>query len=248
MPVTERFCQRSLATRNLKLLTVVCLLALTGCDALKKKPIPYGRETPLILPAEQPQIWGIAPAVNLSGQSGVDALIQADLLYQQLQAVKGLTVVPVDRVVAVYQALRIAQVQSEDQARAVCDALGLDGLLVPTVTAYDPYNPPKFAVALQLFEPKHHDESAAIDVRKLASEAAPAPGANEPRHVKFRQVVGTYDAANGSVRDSVLAYAKGRFSPGSPLGSDEYFENMDRYCGFVYHDLIRKLFIQLSLP
>ena len=223
------------------LLSVVLALVLAGCSS-EKKDVPYGREPALLFPSDHPQVWGIAPAINLSGESGVDPLIQADLLYQQLQAVKGLTVVPVDRVVAVYQALRIAQVQSEDQARAVCESLGLDGLLVPTVTAYDPYNPPKFAAALQLFVPTHTPKAASIDARELAREAAPAPGGNEPAHVKFVQVVGMYDAANGSVRDSVLTYAKGRYNPQSPLASDEYFQNMDRYCGFVYHDLIRKLF------
>ena len=50
-----------------------------------------------------------------------------------------------------------------------------------------------------------------------------------------------YDAANGSVRDAVLDYAKGRNDPVGPLGSKEYFVNMDSYCGFVYHALIADL-------
>lgn len=211
-----------------------------------KKPIPYGREAALYLPGDRPRIWGIGPAVNLSGQDGVDPLIQADLLYQQLQPVQGVTVVPVDRVVAVYQALRIAQIQSEDQAKAVCQALGLDGLLVPTVTAYDPYNPPKFGIALQLFEPKSQ-AATQISARELAIQAAPSASADEPRKVHFLQVVGSYDAANGSVRQSLQAYAKGRFDPNSPLGGAEYYLNMDRYCGFCYHDLLRQLFEQPQL-
>ena len=159
---------------------------------------------------------------------------------------QGVTVVPVDRVVAVYQALRIAQIQSEDQAKAVCQALGLDGLLVPTVTAYDPYNPPKFAVALQLFEPKAQ-AARQMSASELASQAAPAVGSDEPRKVNFLQVVGSYDAANGSVRQSLQAYAKGRYDPNSPLGGAEYYLSMDRYCGFCYHDLLRQLFEQSQL-
>ena len=48
-------------------------------------------------------------------------------------------------------------------------------------------------------------------------------------------------AANGSVREAVLTYAKGRNDPLGPLGSKEYLVNMDRYCGFVYHALITDL-------
>ncbi|HWB53717.1 MAG TPA: hypothetical protein VG722_05970 [Tepidisphaeraceae bacterium] len=217
------------------------LVLVAGC-ATPKKPQPYGHEAPLYLPGDHPRVWGIAPAINLSGQNGVDSLIQADLLYQQLQPVQGVTIVPVDRVVAVYQALQISHVQSEAQANAVCKALGLDGLLVPTVTAYDPYNPPKFGAALQLFEAGQTTQMPEVNVQKLAQEAAPAPGSNEPVHVHFLQVVGMYDASNGSVRNDLKAYAAGRYDPESPLGIGEYYENMNRYCGFVYHDLLRKLF------
>jgi len=50
-----------------------------------------------------------------------------------------------------------------------------------------------------------------------------------------------YDAANGSVRQQLLDYAQGRQDPAGPLGSKEYFVSMDRYCGFVYHELISDL-------
>jgi hypothetical protein len=228
-------------------LAILGMLFVVASCTPEKKTQPYGREAALYLPGDRPRIWGIGPAVNLSGQDGVDALIQADLLYQQLQPVQGVTVVPVDRVVAVYQALRIGQIQSEDQAKAVCQALGLDGLLVPTVTEYDPYNPPKFGVALQLFEPKAQAAATQFSARELASESAPTANADEPRKVNFLQVVGSYDAANGSVRQSLQAYAKGRFDPNSPLGGAEYYLSMDRYCGFCYHDLLRQLFEQSQL-
>ena len=47
-----------------------------------------------------------------------------------------------------------------------------------------------------------------------------------------------FDAANGSVRERVLNYASGRNDPKGPLGPKEYFVSMDRYCGFVYHELL----------
>ncbi|MGH7213763.1 MAG: hypothetical protein ACREIT_03245, partial [Tepidisphaeraceae bacterium] len=218
----------------------VALITHAGCA---KKPKPYGVERPLALAgATRQQVWAVAPAVNLSGQQ-VDALLQADLLYGQAQQVRGVTVVPVNRVVEVYEALGIETVQSEEQASLVCDLLGCDGLLVPTITVYDPYNPPKLGASLQLFlKPATYARPATVDPRELARQAAPPPDAPLPHGpTGFVQSVGMFDAANGSVRDRLMLYAQGRNDPQGPLKTKEYLISMDRYVGFVYHELIEDL-------
>src|SRR3954447_21344106 len=123
------------------------LLVTSGCQ----KPVMYGREQELGRESEHAEVWAVAPAINLSGQRDVDPLLQADLLYQQVQQVRGLTVVPVNRVAEVYAGLGVEQVQSAEQAALVCDLLGCDALLVPTITAFDPYDPPKLGASLHLF-------------------------------------------------------------------------------------------------
>ncbi len=50
-----------------------------------------------------------------------------------------------------------------------------------------------------------------------------------------------YDAANGSTRADVLRFAQGRHDPDSPYGPNIYLIDMDRYCSYVYHSLIREL-------
>jgi len=55
-----------------------------------------------------------------------------------------------------------------------------------------------------------------------------------------------FDAANGTTRDAVLAYAAGRNDPVGPMGSKEYFASMERYCGFVYYELIADVLRQKS--
>src|SRR2546427_786699 len=113
---------------NLRRVCIVLLMTLLplvqgGCS----RPEPqYGRERKLWLAGARKQVWAVAPAINLSGQQNVDPLLQADLLYQQLQDVKGLKVVPVNRVAEVYSTLRVEKVQSEEQAAIVCDLLGAD--------------------------------------------------------------------------------------------------------------------------
>ena len=222
--------------------SAICAAA-GGCQ---ERVPPYGIENQRALASERGEVWAIAPAINLSGQQEVDPILQADLAYAQLQTIKGLTVVPVNRVAEVYATLRIDRVQSVEQAVIVCDLLGCDAIIVPTVTAYDPYNPPKMGAALQMFRKNAAPISGGaeqIDPRALTRAARPLPtdALPEPQAGPFVQAVGMFDAANGSVRDALLAYAKGRNDPLGPLGAKEYFVSMDRYCGFVYHELIGKL-------
>ena len=211
------------------------ITTISGCSGTK----PYGTEKQVYLPGEKRQIWAVAPAVNLSGQE-VDPLIQADDLYEQLQQVHGLTVIPVNRVAQVFAALKIARVQSQEQAMLVCEQLGCDALIVPTVTIYDPYDPPKMGASLQVFHKDKGKAIESIDVRSLSRAATPPPGAPLPAasQVSFKQSVGMFDAANGTVRERLTSYAQGRNDPVGPLGQREYMVNMDRYSGFVYHELI----------
>jgi len=228
-------------------LTAVCLaVVVAGCQ---QQPLPYGREQPLYLYAPTRPLWAVAPALNLSGEPQVDPLLQADILYEQLQTVHNVTVIPVNRVVEVFAALHIQKVESEDQAKIVCQQLGCDALVVPTVTVYDPYDPPKVGAALQLLAgggPLVKQPN--VDPRTLERAVTPPPPtAVLSPHPQFLQAVGMYDAADGSVRDAVYSYAKGRNDPNGPLGTKEYFVNMDRYSGFVYHALIVDLLEQVQL-
>jgi hypothetical protein len=228
--------------KSLGWIVVVMGMLLAAGQGCAEKPLVYGSERQLQWAGERRQVWAVAPALNLSGQPQVDPLLQADLVYQQLQQVSGITAVPVNRVAEVYASLRIDKVQSEQQAALVCDLLGCDALLVPTVTAYDPYNPPKFGAALQLFgQTGSAARPAAVDVRELARQAAPAPDQSLPNPGGFVQSVGMFDAANGSTRQAVFVYASGRSDPAGPLGIKEYVLSMDRFCGFVYHTLIEQL-------
>jgi len=216
----------------------------TGCEP----PPQYGSERQLFLPGPKRQVWAIAPVVNISGQKVVDPILQADLLYQQLQQVHGLTVIPVNRVAEVFVGLRIEKVQSAEQAALVCDLLGCDALAVATVTLYDPYDPPKVGASIQVFsKPAGFTRPKNIDVRELSRAAAPVEDDSLPKpDVHFLQAVGVFDAANGTVREAVLDYARGRHDPQGPMGAKEYTASMDRYCGFVYHALTTDLLKQMD--
>jgi hypothetical protein len=244
----KRYLTRPLKSALMLLLTAAACIP---CGCVQKTP-EYGHEVPLIVPGNRGEVWAIAPAINLSGQREVDPLLQSDILYQQLQEVRGLTVLPVDKVVEAYVGLKIQKVQSPEQASQVCEALGCDALVVATVTAYDPYDPPKFGGSLAVFHRSATTHKVQnVDPRDLAREAAP-PAPDAPPSIagnpNVAQAVGMFDANNGSVRDALFGYAKGRNDPVGPLGQREYLVSMDRYTGFAYHTLIEQLFRTAARP
>ena len=235
----------------MRVIVTLCALALLlgGCADKSKQ---YGLERRLSLPAAgRPQVWAVAPAVNLSGQAGVDPLLQADLVFAQLGTVRGITAVPVNRVVQAYAGLGITGVGSPGEAEAVCKALGVDALIVPTVTLWDPYDPPTIGAALQvypawgtdLFAGMVPDAQAMLDLTRSAREAArqqrlPTPDESAGSMI---QESGVFDASHGSTRLAAVAYASGRTDPGGPAGDRAargVFLVMDRYAGFVYHALL----------
>src|SRR6267142_3030042 len=201
------------------ILTAIILLSLSACT---NKAPDYGSEPSIFLPGSARQTWAGAPAINLSGVTQADAILQADLLYGQLHQTAGLNVIPVNRVVEVFAALRIEQVQSEEQAAIICHMLGCDALLVATITAYDPYDPPKMGASLHLFR-KTNVRTNGIDPRELVRRASPQPNESTPARSDFLQVVGMFYGAKG------------------------YLIEMDRYCGFVYHSLIEELLLKPAL-
>ena len=215
-----------------------------GCQQ-DPPPKPYGIERQMAYPGMRAKVWAVAPAIDLSSEPSVDPLLQADDLYQQLQEVYGLTVIPVNRVAQVYSGLGIAKVQTPAQAALVCDLLGADALIVPTITAYDPYDPPKVGISLQVFhKPPGYSRPDNMNPRDLARMTAPLPYASLPAPGSIEQAVGMFDAANGSVRNAVHRFAVGRQDPNGPLSERTYYLEMDQYCQFAYYELIGQLLSQ----
>ena len=234
MTRTSNRLTRTSATIPLTL--ALCWLA--GCSSSPE----YGRETLTFAPRYGPRTIAVAPAINLSGQSAPDPLLQADIVYQQMQAVRGVTVIPVNRVVQVCAGLGIRNIDSRDQAEAVCEALGADALVVPTITAFDPYDPPKMGASLQMFVSKYRDQNGKLDVRALSRQPTEGPVQSLPKNADFIQAARLFDASAGSTRERIRLFASGRNDPTGPLGEREFYLNMDRYASFVWYELIDEVF------
>ncbi|HQY88646.1 MAG TPA: hypothetical protein PK402_08305 [Tepidisphaeraceae bacterium] len=221
-------------------------ISTTGCSLFAPKDHTPTRELTQYAPENGPRVVAVAPAINISGERGVDALIQADLVFQQIGQVEGWTAVPVNRVAEVYAGLGIRQVQNEADANLVCDKLGVDALIVPTITLYNPYDPPKLGASLALFvRNSYGPNKTELNVHQLSREAT---GSVEslPRNADFIQAAGVFDASVGSVQSAIGRYASGRIDSQGPLQEREITLSMSQYSGFVWHELLGEVLDQLD--
>ena len=154
--------------------------AMTGCAERLTDPVL------LATPYATDQLWGVAPFMNESGASVVDGARLADAFMMQAQQVERIDVVPVNRVIAAMRAADMPTVRSLADAQTIMRTLGLDGLVVGTVTAYDPYRPMKLGMAVELHTWPFGERSTGLDPRALGSctICAPTSGSERRRRQK----------------------------------------------------------------
>jgi len=216
----------------------VAMLTLVGCSNEPKMDQPSVLDSPY--PAAK--LWAVAPINNESGTTLVDTVVLADKVTQSLHEVRGINIVPVNRVLAAMQKLELGGVNSVADARRLMLALGTDGLIVGTLTAWDPYEPPKIGMTIQLIARQVEAVGGQVDPRQMTAAAT----GNTPGHVAtYRQPVaqasGYYDAANHETLADVHTYAVGRTPLESPSGWRRYLLSMDLYSEFVSYQLTRQL-------
>lgn len=142
--------------RSAALVIGLCLLQLsTGCalapDAKKRERF----HNPL------PQLHRIAvlPFFNQSGEPTLDEIAVAESYYAELQAIPGFEVLPIGvstnkwREYQVYPGL---EVNGDSQVlpstfQAFAQYLGVDAVVVGSVTDYSPYSPPRFALTTRWY-------------------------------------------------------------------------------------------------
>ena len=218
------------------LLTIVCAMVV-GCGPRIDEPAVYASPYPA------PKLWAVMPFRNESGTTIPDGVRLADKLTQRLQQIDGIDVLPVNRVIEAANATEIGPIDSVGEAISLMQALDVDGLIVGSISAWDPYEPPKIGATIQLYSRRNPGNSSAVDTRSLTYAATDQ---ELPGTTRFDQPVATaggyFDAANGGVLKRLTAYAEGRSGYESPSGWRAYLINMDLYSEFVSHELMRRLF------
>lgn len=245
--------QEAMTSKQVKLILAMGLLV--GCTS-----DPRAHAPPLNNPYGQRTVWAVAPLRNESGSAYADGARLADHLARQLEHAGDLDVMPVNRVLAAMTALKMPEVASPAQAVQLQRTLGAAGLVVGTVTAYDPYDPPKVGLQLELFAAALDPAASSVDVRELVRSPAftPAPArAAQARPVSAVSAV--IDASDPAMQEPMRAYAAGRspqdrrpsaiqsFAASHGLGGDpdhawrRYRISMDLFVEFASYVMSRRL-------
>jgi len=195
------------------------------------------------LPGGQ-HVWAVAPMRNESGSLHADGLALADQVARQLEMAPGMVVMPVNRALLAMQSLGMTSPTSRKDALSLLTTMGADALVVGTITAYDPYDPPKLGLAIELYvSPKKLGQDP-VDLRKLASAAVDrGEGANR---VDIRQPVcvvsAVFDAADPQIGRMLEEYASSRGDePDDPKSVRLHRISMDLFSKFVTHVMSLRL-------
>lgn len=238
----------------LKLVVFVFALAVGGC-ASSQRPWPAD---PMSLTAPYRAanggdlVWAVAPLSNESGVSVADELRITDRLVEEIRQTSGLTALPLNRTIEAMRAAELPSIDSPEQARTLARRMGVDAIVVGTLTAWGPYEPPEIGITLALYPaaPDAMRSGAApglIDPFELtkASRGPVTIGANAARTdtetTALSEVSAHLSGVNGAVRERVKAYGTGRADPNSATGWRGYFTSMSRFERFAAFEMVRLL-------
>lgn len=194
---------------------------------------------------EESVVVAVAPVLNFSGQFSIDPIAAADLLASELTFVDGVTVMPVNRVMAVLASQNRTQIESPQHAVEVAEAAGADAILVAGITEYDAYTPTVGLIA-QLYGAKIRPLHDSIDASDLARQARPSVrgvAITDPT-VPTSQVQLVLNGSHARVRELVEKYAEPRTSDEIHLGWRQYLKVQTLYLRFCWHEAIEDLMEQ----
>ena len=201
--------------------------------------------TPAVLssPVGHRRLWAVAPFANESGVSTVDTYRIADAFTQQLEQVRGIDTIAVNRVVSAMRSLGLQSIATANDAMSLAESLDVDALIVGTVTAFDPYPPPTLGMAVQVFNRSSQPTGRRFDPNALV-RASSAPevsmgAVGAPRATA--QASGVFDSRNHTTLGLLRKYAAGRIEPDSPFGTEVYLMDIELYTEFVSYWLIHDL-------
>ena len=232
--------------QRLLALLVTTLLGLLGCQTTER-PDPLTLESPYAFTGGD-VLWAVAPLVNESGVSVVEPLAVSDALVYQIQQVRGVSAVPMNRTIAAMRALGLSRIESPHDAVALAKGLGADAVIAGSITAWDPYDPPELGLTLALFGARPGGPGGLNehwvnprDMQGWITEYGLADGSGARVGLPISAGAAHIDATRTDVQRDVRLYAQPRIDPGDPLGWERYTASMTLFTEYVCHRLVRDL-------
>ncbi len=225
--------------------TVVCCGLFLGCASSSKDALIAPQATIAPYETSGDVLWAVVPLRNESGTSQVDVGAISDHIVAAAEEVRGVRALPLNRTLEAMRAQRMSAVRTPGDARQLANAMGVDGIIVGSITAYDPYTPTiGLTLALYARPGSPVDRSMKrIDPKMLqasATDTTPTSGSMyvDPPMSTASELL---DAKNQGVLMELKSYAEGRSDPNSALGWKRYTASMMLYAEFAAHKAVGSL-------
>jgi hypothetical protein len=230
------------------------------------QPMEYVMTSPYV----GTQVIAIAPAINVTGSRDFDPNVVSDTMFNELQQVAGITVLPLNKTIFAMQRLHLRSIDSPETAAKVAEAMGADSILMISVTAYDPYIPPTVGMTVQLYTVRDPEDVPVVSVaapepqvralradgsalevaptkeqiKKAAIEEAAKKAAevqSRPKRHLAASISAVFNGTNQTVKQEIRDFAAGRTHEGSAMGPDRYLSDADAFMRFVCHAMVSRL-------
>lgn len=231
--------QTMLSRWIVRVIALAMVLPLVSCETgpAPRRLIPPTVTTAPYSTAGGDLLFAVVPLRNESGVGSVDTMRVGDAVVGAVAQVNGLRCLPLNRTIEAMRSEGLSAVTTPEEARLLADALGVDGLLLGSVTAYDPYNPPTLGLSLALLGRTQAVSvpASGVDTRRLRyqptewnyfpdSRFSEGPASAISEHL---------DSRRHDIQMAIRSYATGRDDERYPLGWERYMLSMDLYTSFA---------------
>ncbi|MEK6703920.1 MAG: hypothetical protein AABZ53_16800 [Planctomycetota bacterium] len=219
--------------------TLFALGLLTGCISSSHDPLiaPDVVVAPYDV-ASGDVLWAVIPLRNESGTSGANIFDMSDKIVAAVEQVHGVRCLPLNRTIETMRALEMTSINSPADALKLATAMGVDAIIVGSITAYDPYD---MVVGLSLAlvaRPGTMRPGSAIaqtiDARRLESAASEHPTqAARTENGIVATASELLDSKNHQVLADVKQYAQGRHRQSAAAGWRTYTTSAPLFSEFA---------------
>ena len=188
-------------------------------------------------------LFAVIPLRNETGTTVFSPEDVSDAVVRALSSVEGIRCLPVNRTIAEMRGLGMRDVVSPEDVSALAGAMNVDGIVVGSVTAYDPYDPPTLGLTLALHTSTIGVPGPSLDVSDLRGSVTELTAPTSSRYVESpnSSVSEVYSGRNHAVQMAVRRYAEGRSDHNSARGWRTYLASMSLYTDFVAYAAVREL-------
>lgn len=229
-------------------MVIAAAFGLGGCASERHKLVAPVSLTAPYQSAAGEVLWGVVPLRNESGTLLVDPYRVTDKVVGAAAQVQGVRTLPLNRTLEAMRALQMDEPRTPADIERLAQVMGVDGLIVGSITAYDPYDPPVLGLSLALHartgSTGRSGSALNVDALRHRTTEGEPPARSNFQEAPASVVSVHLDGKSHQVQMDAKTYAEGRHDAAGALGWRRYLASMDLYTEFAAWHAVRRLLDQ----